>query len=243
MQALRNLNWLRIITESVAIVASILLAFAIDASWEKRQEDEIRANLIVTIVRDFTVTRENLAISIGYGESLINKNERLLRLAKTGEHIDIDEFRVLARSFFRAISFDASLASFDAAVGPYGLTSISSPEFLRAVAEFRKAQKAFEKQTQVDRDIFFGGSILELRRELGSLRVLLNEPDELVSGRHSAYPQEFQRGIDELIALIKRPDIYGVLESIYTSNKEKVWSLKNMDAASQKVLTSLHHVQ
>lgn len=35
-----NLSWKRLFVEGSAVVLSILLAFAIDAAWDERQEDE-----------------------------------------------------------------------------------------------------------------------------------------------------------------------------------------------------------
>jgi hypothetical protein len=43
MKATAQIPWTRIAVESIAIVASILVAFAIDAWWEERQERRIDA--------------------------------------------------------------------------------------------------------------------------------------------------------------------------------------------------------
>ena len=51
-------GWLTL--QAAAIVGSILLAFAIDAWWENRQEREIENSALVSLHRDFLVSREDL---------------------------------------------------------------------------------------------------------------------------------------------------------------------------------------
>ena len=52
--------WKRILAEGSAIVASILLAFAIDAWWDERASDERRALLIGGLAADFAASQAHL---------------------------------------------------------------------------------------------------------------------------------------------------------------------------------------
>ena len=60
MQKAQQVPWLRIITEGVAIVASILLAFAIDAWWQRRAELEQANALVVSLYADFEASQAHL---------------------------------------------------------------------------------------------------------------------------------------------------------------------------------------
>ena len=53
MTDLHAIQWRRIAVESVAIVVSILLAFAIDAWWEERQERVEEAEILVGLEQEF----------------------------------------------------------------------------------------------------------------------------------------------------------------------------------------------
>ena len=53
MSADRSIDWKRLGIESAAIVASILLAFAIEAWWDGRKSDLQRRDHIVALERDF----------------------------------------------------------------------------------------------------------------------------------------------------------------------------------------------
>ena len=54
----RIIAWKRITVEAVAIVASILLAFAIDAWWQERNEVEQERELLQALLDDFTVSKD-----------------------------------------------------------------------------------------------------------------------------------------------------------------------------------------
>ena len=52
MQNVREIPWLRIGAESVAIVASILVAFGIDAWWEGRQSQRAEVRQLVRVAEE-----------------------------------------------------------------------------------------------------------------------------------------------------------------------------------------------
>jgi hypothetical protein len=57
MADLQKIQWRRIAVESVAIVISILFAFAIDAWWEERQERVEEAEILVGLEQEFRETQ------------------------------------------------------------------------------------------------------------------------------------------------------------------------------------------
>ncbi len=48
-----NTNWLRLVSEGIAIVVSILLALAVDAWWEERQKSHAEQQLLRSLKSDF----------------------------------------------------------------------------------------------------------------------------------------------------------------------------------------------
>ena len=60
MPVMQKVPWIRIGAESIAIVASILLAFTIDAWWQQRGEHEQAATLVVNLTDDFTTNQQEL---------------------------------------------------------------------------------------------------------------------------------------------------------------------------------------
>lgn len=65
----RQVPWPRILAEGVAIVVSILLAFAIQAWWEGRQLEASRVELLSTLLESVRLDRESLASNVQGSES------------------------------------------------------------------------------------------------------------------------------------------------------------------------------
>jgi len=62
MTEIRNIAWKRLAIEAMAIVASILLAFAIDAWWEERSERRAETVLLERLRTDFGAIQAAIAI-------------------------------------------------------------------------------------------------------------------------------------------------------------------------------------
>jgi hypothetical protein len=71
--------------EGIAIVTSILLAFAIDAWWDDRQQDQSERVVLQTLLDDLQVKQELLVDMSRYCEAIIESVETLLRAASNTE--------------------------------------------------------------------------------------------------------------------------------------------------------------
>ena len=82
--ALKRASWLRVALEGVVIVASILLAFGIEAWWSRAQEREEETRLLGAVLED---ARANLGIleeNRAYHAAVLNSARRILQLAGEG---------------------------------------------------------------------------------------------------------------------------------------------------------------
>ena len=85
MRNSQNIPWKRISVEAAAIVASILLAFAIDAWWQNRQVRVDEQEVLVGLRAEFAANRETLARHLaGYTRS-IQSLEDFLALVEDGQ--------------------------------------------------------------------------------------------------------------------------------------------------------------
>ncbi len=78
--------WVRLVAQGVSIVASILLAFAIDAWWQGRLEDKAVREILVSLQEEFTVHRTTLLQDKALWATHEESVSRLLRLFKSGEN-------------------------------------------------------------------------------------------------------------------------------------------------------------
>ncbi len=81
----RTIPWPRIAVEGIAIVASILLAFAIDAWWNGKQQHESEQIILQTLLDDLRVKQVLLADMGRFSEAIIESAETLLRAASNTE--------------------------------------------------------------------------------------------------------------------------------------------------------------
>jgi hypothetical protein len=79
--------WKRLIAEATAIVASILLAFSIDAWWDSRIEDQAESWLIRRLHADFVEIMSGLVIVEDEHQKTIEAARRLLAISRQGSVI------------------------------------------------------------------------------------------------------------------------------------------------------------
>ena len=80
-----GIPWVRLIAQGVSIVASILLAFAIDAWWQSRLEDKAVREILVSLHEEFTVHQATLEAEKAFWAVQEASVARLLRLFQSGE--------------------------------------------------------------------------------------------------------------------------------------------------------------
>ena len=79
--------WKRLIAEATAIVASILLAFSIDAWWDSRIEDQAESWLMRRLHADFVEIMSGLVIVEDEHQKTIEAARRLLAISRQGSVI------------------------------------------------------------------------------------------------------------------------------------------------------------
>ena len=81
MSADWKMPWPRIAVEGLVIVASILMAFSIDAWWGERQRQEAEQAVLQTLLDDLLVKRVLLADMNRFNRAILESAETLLRVA------------------------------------------------------------------------------------------------------------------------------------------------------------------
>lgn len=81
MTANENIAWKRLSIEAVAIVGSILLAFAIDAWWDDRQDREYEVAILSALLSEFEQTRKNVDDILSFQVAILDSVQQLLLLS------------------------------------------------------------------------------------------------------------------------------------------------------------------
>lgn len=99
MQKKIEISWPIVVAEGVAIVASILLAFAIDAWWQRRAQLEQTADLVASLHADFTASQMHLEQWLsGYMRTLkaLTEFRNKLRDTSIGNELLVSEELIVA---------------------------------------------------------------------------------------------------------------------------------------------------
>jgi hypothetical protein len=126
-----------LIAEGIAIVLSILLAFAIDAWWDERQERSEEKEVLKSIYIEFKTNRDEAAAVILTHERAIHSIARLQQLTP-------DEILMMpSESVEETIGFFATPATFDAVRGSVDALTSSGKLRILQDRELREALMTF----------------------------------------------------------------------------------------------------
>lgn len=126
MNDLQAINWKRIAVEAAAIVVSILLAFAIDAWWDNRQERIEEREVLLGLKSEFSRYRDDLAISIEYhANALLLTSELVVATRRGSWESEVDTINMALAHFSDPKSHDFGGGVLDALIGSGRLEIIS----------------------------------------------------------------------------------------------------------------------
>jgi hypothetical protein len=234
MATIQDIHWKRVSVEAVAIVASILLAFSIDAWWGERQEFHETEKMVAALQVDFAQSREKLALSIKEVEERIADTETLMTRYDS-EQVPVSDLRRYFRNALIPMLFRPSLSSYDSAVATGQINTLESRALTRAFSDFLFAYQTYSEVRELHGEIYFVGPVWDLRQSIGSLRVLYRDPVDL--------PARLQLSEAEYRELMSRTDVYALIENMMDIHRNSLSTLGDMEAAASAILIELETLQ
>jgi hypothetical protein len=149
----------RLILEAIAIVGSILLAFAIDAWWQQRNELKHADALIVSLHADFETSQVHLAQWLAGNQWMHRSSTELLeniKNAATDEEISVRHETIVGS--IGAATYDPTSSTLDAMLSSGQINLIEDVHLRNAIAMWQ--QKLAD--TQEDEDLVRQIGIREL---------------------------------------------------------------------------------
>jgi hypothetical protein len=92
--------WSRLSLEGLVIVLSILLAFALDAAWDDRQENIRRDEYLSVLEDEFRAAAEEMQEQIGDHEHQVRGIETMLKQLGDGQDFSANAFRSLTGLYY-----------------------------------------------------------------------------------------------------------------------------------------------
>ena len=224
---LTRFPWVRIAAESAAIIASILLAFAIDAWWDNQGEHRRSLAQLATIRTEFVEVEDRL---VDIDEELVGLRESVADLlAHVGPETPLESPDTLASLMdlsFRAAKIELPMSSLPAILSAGGLPNVANDELKTLLATWPASVSRLRNQS---------GLLEENREEI--IRYLHDKFPTLAiaqkTNQMSAYPQSsFVVGPEVLQRDMKIEGLFGNRGMLIEDTLEIVSELRAQVAES-----------
>ena len=222
MREANGIQWKRLSVEAAAIVASILLAFAIDAWWDTNKQEAAEAEWIAAIHLDLKTTLNAVDVSIGEAEAIVEAGQELVSLLASANSPDVSTLSDLSNRMGSPIGFTPTLPGFERGFSEGRFSDIDSVEFRRGLADFRQWQVHFEVSRKLDWEVFFIGPMYE------------------VSAPHARYfAERFSMSEEQYLEAILTPEMLVAVNTASKLQTNELKALRGMRGAIENMISAL----
>jgi hypothetical protein len=132
----KKIQWKRISVEAVVIVASILLAFAIEAWWDTRIQEGQRQGHVSALIRDFDQMHERAMASHANAERAANSGIEILTGISTRKEWDSESALNQLTDIFYYEVFSPSIGGYESLINSGSVELLRSTTLKRELASF-----------------------------------------------------------------------------------------------------------
>ncbi len=140
MNEIQNIPWKRLSTEAAVIVASILLAFSIDAWWDERRDRQRESEVLVALKSDFEQNRQILQDALAFNAESLETVRYFSDQIAASRVVSTDFDRLYARSI-RVRFFQPVSATYESLISGGDIALIRSDASRTALVEWGTAIK------------------------------------------------------------------------------------------------------
>jgi len=127
----------RVLAEGTAIVASILLAFAIDAWWDERKDRANEQQILLALKSEFEINRIEAQSVVDHHEESIRRIREFKLMPKDSlESMEVVDYRNLVRAFAGPQTFDPRRGTVSALISAGRLGVLRDPVLREALMTF-----------------------------------------------------------------------------------------------------------
>ncbi len=124
-----------LLVEGLVIVVSILLAFAIDAWWDDRQQAEERERILGQLREELSLYQQIVPRAIAASNRASDASIRLLEIIHGENDVSPDELRATVAAVDDAFALAAAVPVFELLAGAGGFTLVPDPELRQAISD------------------------------------------------------------------------------------------------------------
>jgi hypothetical protein len=164
-----GIHWRRVLIEGLTIVASILLAFGIDAGWDARHEAAKRRQLLADLRSDFTTTQQLLTTVVGFADRVVARSSGFMEATVDPTGLTPDSIGVLASGLSTEISFTPAISHYRASLTTGDIGRIRSDSLLVYLNRFDLGLQRYLQHDQIQAQLFYLGAVQDLRLQFGGI--------------------------------------------------------------------------
>ena len=225
--------------EIVLVVLGILIALQINDWNEQRKRNLDRMELYLALQKDFKTTKGLLEAGEKQGRKGIHRMESFLNAAGTDPaNFPIDSLKYWVGAAFDAPFIDPVLTTYEEAISSGRISLIEDRELLEDLAGFIREKEFYRDHLNFTGEIFYYGSIYDLRRKVGSLGVLGGPQYDRDYNRNLKYPRHALTD-DAFLALAGEAETYAAIENMLDANYMIRDILGEMATRIESILTKL----
>jgi len=220
------------IGEIILVVIGILIALQINNWNESKKTEKVKSQLIIDMKVELENSQEQLDAMIQIGDSMITQGKLLFAHLNSGDNsISTDALSHLLKSVIKGTPFDLQLPSYDEAKSSGRLSLLNNKDLLLEYSNIFIANEGYELHRKVGTEMYYLGSMWELRKKIGSRQVLTNRKVKL--------PINLTLTDDEYRQLLVTPDAYAALKNQSRMTSVTIGYLIRMRTSTIKIIKLL----
>jgi hypothetical protein len=231
------------IGEILLVVIGILIALQVNNWNDKRKKENERKMLIESLISDFKTTRERIASSDAIFEQSIQRTSRFLSLSYTDNtEVSVDSLQYYLAGAFNMPTFEPMLTTYNQAVSTGQIALIKNKEFLDDMSKFLALSGRHKHETDLSGEIFYLGSIWEIRKEIGNL-VSISGTSRSFNGTRKIVPEAYHLTDKEFRAFIKKPQVFAAIDNMQTVYYNIHQNLEAMNKEAELIIDELEKLK
>ena len=153
----QSINWRQAFVEVSLIVAGILIALAVDAWWDQRQEREAEVSYLEALRQDFATNRESLLAQIALQQDIVHAGDDVLKMINAGLSDASSEefFRSVTNDLYFFENWTPVTGTYDNIIASGHLLYIENQPLRVRLAEFRKSLEVIEDMESLQSRTFY----------------------------------------------------------------------------------------
>jgi len=231
------------IGEILLVVIGILIALQVNNWNELRKKEGQRKELVQSLISEFKATRLRIEITNKEIEKGIERTSRFLTLSYTNNaEVSIDSLQYYFSGAFTMPPFEPILTSYNQAVSTGKIGLIESKKFSDDMSKFLTLYAWHIHTVNLSGEVFYLGSIWEIRKQIGNLASLAGKSRSF-NGARKIVPEAYKLTDQEYRTFIRKPEVFAAIDNVQTILYNIRENFENMDNEAELIIEELEQIK